>query len=88
MCEIVRAMIAGQLLDGVKLDTLTPNSIDNLDCPGDEDSSEICAVSGGSAPQNYAWYIMLEGVSLTSAQRPLWEMEPKSKEKLDLKNSI
>ena len=85
MCEAIRALIAGGVFEGVKLGALTPQSIDNLDCPGDENQSEICAVSGGSAAQNYAWYMLLEGASVTAADRPKWELDPKSKEKLDLK---
>jgi hypothetical protein len=45
--------------------------------------SEICAVSGGAHGQNYSWYILLEGISITATERPQWEMDPRSKELLD-----
>ncbi len=85
MCEIFRALIAGGLIEGTKIDELNETVVDSLDCPGEgeEGQSEICAVSGGSAPQNYSWYILLEGISLMSNDRPQWEMDPKSKELLD-----
>ena len=35
MCEIFRALIAGWVMDGVKLDELNKSSIDGIDCPGD-----------------------------------------------------
>lgn len=47
------------------------------------DQSEICAVSGGSAAQPYAWYILLDGISITTNEKPKWDMDPKSKKKLE-----
>ena len=35
MCEIFRALIAGGVMDGVKLDELSESAIDGIDCPGD-----------------------------------------------------
>lgn len=49
--------------------------------------SEICAVSGGSAAQQYAWYILLEGISVTASDKPKWDMDPKSKKRLEIKSS-
>jgi hypothetical protein len=87
MCEIFRALIAGGIIEGVKLDELNESIVDGIDCPGDgeEGQSEICAVSGGSASQNYAWYILLEGISITANERPQWDLDPKSKDKLEIK---
>jgi len=48
-----------------------------------KDQSEICAVSGGSAAQPYAWYILLEGLSVTTNEKPKWDMDPKSRKKLE-----
>ena len=45
--------------------------------------SEICAVSGGSPAQKYAWYILLEGLSMTANELPKWELNSKTKEKLN-----
>merc|ERR1711957_660297 len=75
MCEIVRA----------RLDDLSDAVVDGIDCPGesDEGQSEICAVSGGSAAQQYAWYILLEGISITASEKPKWDLEPSSKKKLE-----
>ena len=85
MCEIYRAMIAGGLLEGVKLNDLTPAAADNLDCPGEaeKDQSQICAVSGGAPGQKYSWYILLEGMSIASNNNPKWEMEAASRKKLE-----
>jgi len=47
------------------------------------DQSEICAVSGGSASQPYAWYILLEGLSITANEKPKFDMDPKSRKKLE-----
>ena len=89
MCEIFRALIAGGLIEGAKLDDLNETIVDGIDCPGDGDEgqSEICAVTGGSASQNYSWYILLEGITITANEKPQWEMDPKSKEKLEAKKS-
>jgi len=87
MCELMRALIAGGIIEGVKLDNLTPQVVDSLDCPGEDSQSQICAVSGGAATQSYAWYILLEGKSIMADSFPRWEMDPKSKEKLNLLKS-
>lgn len=49
--------------------------------------SEICAVSGGSAAQQYAWYILLEGISITTSEKPKWDLEPASKKKLETRKN-
>jgi hypothetical protein len=87
MCEIIRAFIAAGMIDGARLDDLNDTVVDAIDCPGDgeEGQSEICAVSGGSAAQGYAWYILLEGLSITASEKPQWQLDPKSKEAIDLK---
>jgi hypothetical protein len=84
MCEIVRAMISAGVIQGAKLEELSESAVEGIDCPGqgDEGQSEICAVSGGSPAQKYAWYILLEGVAITANERPKFEMDPKSKQKL------
>jgi len=84
MCEIVRALIAGGIIKGSKLEELSETSVEGIDCPGEGDlgQSEICAVSGGSPAQKYAWYILLEGVSITATSLPKWELDPKSKKRL------
>ena len=87
MCEIIRALIAGGLIEGAKLDELSPSVVDNIDCPGEGElgQSEICAVSGGAASQRYAWYIFLNGISITASKYPKWELSPESQKKLDFK---
>lgn len=49
--------------------------------------SEICAVSGGSPSQKYAWYILLEGISITANEYPKWELDPKTKERLNARKN-
>jgi hypothetical protein len=85
MCELVRALIAGGLIEGARLDDLNESMLEAIDCPGDGENgqSEICAVSGGSAAQKYSWYILLEGITFTTSQKPLWQLDPKSKELID-----
>ena len=89
MCEIVRAIINGGLLEGAKLSELTPSVVDGLDCPGEGElgQSEICAVSGGAGSQNYAWNILLYGLSITATRKPKWEFTPESQKKLDAKKN-
>jgi hypothetical protein len=41
MCEIVRALIAGGVLEGVKLDELNESVIDGIDCPGESDEGNF-----------------------------------------------
>jgi hypothetical protein len=42
MCEIVRALIAGNVIEGVKLEELNESVVDGIDCPGDgEDGKKI-----------------------------------------------
>jgi len=88
MCEIFRAMIAGGLIEGVKLDDLSPQAADAIKCPGsiEKGQSAVCAVSGGAPGQRYSWYILLEGLSISSNNNPKWEMQADSKKKLDSKN--
>jgi len=89
MCEIIRALIAGGVIEGAKLDELNDSVVDAIDCPGesDEGQSEICAVSGGSAAQQYAWYILLDGLSITTSEKPKWDLDPNSKKKLETKKN-
>ncbi len=35
MCEIIRALIAGNIIEGVKLEDLNESVVDGIDCPGD-----------------------------------------------------
>ena len=87
MCEIVRAIIAGGLIEGAKLDDLSPSAVDGIDCPGDDTQgqSEICAVTGGAPGQQYSWYIFLEGITITTDNKPSWDLDPASKKLLDAK---
>jgi len=87
MCEIFRALIAGGIIEGAKLEELNESISDGIDCPGEgeEGQSEVCAVSGGSAAQKYAWNILLFGKSIMINEKPKWELDPKSKEKLNAK---
>jgi hypothetical protein len=80
MCEIVRAMIAGGLIQGAKISELKEADFDAIDCPGESDKgqSEICAVNGGSAGQGYGWIIILEGMSVTASNNPQWEQDAAS----------
>jgi len=89
MCEIFRALVAGGIVEGVKLDDLSPSAADGLDCPGEGEKgqSEVCAVSGGAPGQKYSWYILLDGISFTTSNQPKWEMDPSSRKKVDAKMS-
>jgi hypothetical protein len=35
MCEIVRALIAGGLIEGARLDEVSETIVDAIDCPGE-----------------------------------------------------
>ena len=89
MCELIRALIAGGIIEGAKLGELNDSAVDGIDCPGEgeESQSEVCAVSGGSAAQKYAWYILLKGSSIMINEKPKWELNPQSKEKINAKLS-
>lgn len=41
MCEIFRALIAGGVIEGARLDDLSDNVIDGIDCPGESDESKL-----------------------------------------------
>lgn len=82
MCEIVRALIADGKIEGYKLDNLNPQILDSISCPGDESQTQVCAASGGSATQEYSWYIFLEGSSVGADSKPTWKLSDKSKNKL------
>lgn len=41
MCEIVRALIAGGVIEGARLDDLSDNVIDGIDCPGESEESKF-----------------------------------------------
>ena len=87
MCELFRALIAGGVIEGSKLEDLSDSAVDGIDCPGEgeESQSEVCAVSGGSAAQKYAWFIFLDGESIMMNEKPKWELDPKSKERINSK---
>ena len=42
MCEIVRALIAGGVIEGARLDDLSDAVVDGIDCPGESDEGNIC----------------------------------------------
>lgn len=88
MCEIVRALIAGNIFEGTKLDALNEDSFASIDCPGNSDDQDlqICAATGGSSSQKYTWNILLTPSSIVvndSTIRPKWALENKSREKLE-----
>lgn len=74
MCEIIRALIAGGKIEGFSLSELDAQVLDYISCPGDESQTQVCAATGGSAAQNYSWYIFLEGASLSIDGKPKWEI--------------
>ncbi len=41
MCEIFRALIAGGIIEGVKLDELNETVVDGIDCPGDGEEGHL-----------------------------------------------
>jgi cytidyltransferase-like protein len=88
MCEIARALIANGVLKDVNLNDLNENSFRDLNCPGNYNEIGICAVSGGSAAQSYAWYILLEGKGIQINGYPQWELTKKSKEIIEGKRII
>ena len=45
MCEIVRALIAGGVIEGARLDDLSDNVIDGIDCPGESEESKKIILS-------------------------------------------
>lgn len=87
MCELVRAMIAGNLFEGQKIDTLSEDSFEGLECVGPKEKElQICAATGGSAGQNYSWTILLDPSSFTvkdSTERPKFKLDTQSKEKIE-----
>jgi hypothetical protein len=103
MCELIRSIIGGGVIEGVRLEDLKETVFDSIDCPGDDLSgkniliffsfkynigeTEICAASGGSAAQTYSWTILLDGSSIRANDLPRWELDTASKEKIDAKKS-
>ena len=91
MCELIRAMIAGGLMEGQKLGGLNEDSFNVIDCPGPADQNlQICAATSGAASQKYGWIILLEPTSLTikdSTVKPQWALETKSKEVIDARKN-
>jgi len=41
MCEIVRALIAGGVIEGARLDDLSDAVVDGIDCPGESDEGKF-----------------------------------------------
>ncbi len=88
ICELIRAFIAGGIFEGAKLEELTEDTFQGIDCAGPNDPDlQICAVSGGSSGQNYSWYILLEGISITANDTPKWELEQTSREKIEARKT-
>jgi hypothetical protein len=46
----------------------------NLDCPGDEGQTEVCAATAGSFADTKGWYIFLDGQSITFNNGPKYEL--------------
>ena len=44
MCEIVRAMIAGGLIEGARLDEVSESIVDAIDCPGEGEEGKILII--------------------------------------------
>lgn len=78
MCEIIRAGIASGKLKKITADLINiPLKIlDYVDCAGEPEQSEICAVTGSSFFQKDTWYILLDGLSLSIDNKPQFIIEP------------
>jgi hypothetical protein len=66
MCELVRALIANGKFPkiGESLKNIDDSFLDDIDCPGNDGQTEICAVTGGSFASKKGWYILLDGQSI------------------------
>ena len=78
MCEIVRAAIAAGKLKKITSDLINipMKVLDYIDCVGEPEQSEICAVTGSSFFQNDTWYIMLDGMTVNVDGKPRFIITP------------
>jgi hypothetical protein len=72
MCEIIRALIANGKFPkiGESLKNIDDSFLDEVDCPGAEGQTEICAATGGSFADKKGWLILLDGQSLRIKDTP------------------
>eukprot|EP00742_Colponemidia_sp_Colp-10_P012656 GILJ01014241.1.p1 GENE.GILJ01014241.1~~GILJ01014241.1.p1 ORF type:complete len:231 (+),score=39.67 GILJ01014241.1:27-695(+) len=72
MCEIIRALLKANKVPnaGDDVRTLNVEFVDSIDCAGAEGQTEVCAATGGSYPQKYSWYILLDGGALQLGDFP------------------
>jgi hypothetical protein len=66
MCEIFRAALAAGKFSKVSTDlvNIPLKVLDFIDCVGEPEQTEICAVTGSSFFQNDTWTILLDGLAM------------------------
>lgn len=96
MCEFIRSAVAADKFPGFKdLQNLDPSFLNQLDCPGTEKQTQVCAVTDSSYYNEKSWFILFEGVGLTFDSNPsytttkkaLKKEEEKKKEEADQEES-
>jgi hypothetical protein len=72
MCEIVRALIANGKIPklGSDVTNIDISMVDEIDCPGSDGQTEVCAATGKSFADKKGWYILLGGKSITINGHP------------------
>jgi hypothetical protein len=72
MCELIRALIANGKFPkiGESLKNIDDSFLDDIDCPGVEGQTEICAATGGSFADKKGWNILLDGQSFRIKDSP------------------
>jgi hypothetical protein len=72
MCEIVRALIANGKIPEIGEDVKNINMdfLDDLDCPGSDGQTQLCAATARSHADKKGWVIFLSAMTLTVNKLP------------------
>lgn len=71
MCEIIRTLIGNGLFKGYSdVTNLTTEITQLIDCPGLDDTTQVCAATPSSFLDKKSWYIFLDGQGISVDSNP------------------
>lgn len=75
MCEIIRTLIGNGIFSEINdVTNLSKDIIKYIDCPGEFESTKVCAANSNSFSDNESWYIFLDGNGITINDEPKYKV--------------